>query len=287
MKNWLKGLGSGSLSRPLEIDELIVLERYDEAEKLLRQKVESDPQDLHARVKLAEVFTQLRRYTKAVGEYETAAREYAADGFHDKGIALLSKALRLAPTDDRLHGLMRELREGKTREHQRDAAMDAIRKRKAGDTGFLSTVEFERMWTNLAGSRLLEDLPTQQLKRLFGVMEVTKLQPDDVLVEKGSDRAELYLIASGSVDAVIEKQGTTATVRRFVAGDIIGEGALLEHLTWPATYRAGSPSTVLRLTRAGLESALVGNSDPRELLQILREQHHDRDITSSLELLEP
>ena len=38
-------------------------------------------------------------FDKAVDEFGFVAEEYAQDGFHDKGIALLSKAQKLAPLD--------------------------------------------------------------------------------------------------------------------------------------------------------------------------------------------
>jgi CRP-like cAMP-binding protein len=69
-------------------------------------------------------------------------------------------------------------------------------------------------------------------------------------------------------------------VRSFGAGDVLGEGALLERGAWPADYRAAEPLTVLKLTREGLERCLVGNPDPRGFLETLREQHNDRDVAA-------
>ncbi len=75
------------------------------------------------------------------------------------------------------------------------------------------------------------------------------------------------------------------TIRSFTSGDIIGEGALLERGAWPAHYRVAEPITALRLTREGLEQTLVGNPDPRAFLEVLREQHHDRDVAATLRRL--
>src|SRR4029079_6014436 len=94
-KSWF---GGGQKQPPTEytIDDLIVLERYEEAEEKLRGKLKAAPQDLHTHLRLAEVYTQLKQFGKAVDEFGYVAEEYAADGFYDKGIALLSKAMRLA-----------------------------------------------------------------------------------------------------------------------------------------------------------------------------------------------
>jgi len=63
---------------------------------------------------------------------------------------------------------------------------------------------------------------------------------------------------------------------------VIGEGTLLERLPWQADYRTAEPVTALKLTREGLESCLLGNSDPRGFLETLREQHNDRDVAATV-----
>ena len=98
LKGWFGGKGRGS-KQAYTIDDLIVLERYEEAADRLREKLEANPQDLHSHLKLAEVYTELRQLDRAVDEYAFVADEYAQDGFYDKGIALLARASKLAPAD--------------------------------------------------------------------------------------------------------------------------------------------------------------------------------------------
>ena len=59
----------------------------------------------------------------------------------------------------------------------------------------------------------------------------------------------------------------------------------VEKGVWPAGFRASEPVTALKLTREGLEQCLVGNSDPRGLLETLREQHNDRDVAGTVRRL--
>jgi CRP-like cAMP-binding protein len=75
------------------------------------------------------------------------------------------------------------------------------------------------------------------------------------------------------------------TVRSFSSGDVLGEGSLLERSPWPAGYRVTEPGTALKLTREGLEKTLIGNPDPRQFLEVLREQHNDRDVMATLRRL--
>ena len=115
IKSWF---GGGTKQAPQEytIDDLVVLERYDEAGERLRAKLKTHPEDLHSHLKLAEVYTQLRQYDKAVDEFSFVAEEYASDGFYDKGIALLSKAMKLAPLDNSLRFKVDKLQREKSME---------------------------------------------------------------------------------------------------------------------------------------------------------------------------
>jgi len=100
LKGWFGG--SKQPQQEYTIDDLIVLERYEEAGDRLRAKLKTSPQDLHSHLKLAEVYAQLQQYDKAIDEFGFVADEYAGDGFYDKGLALLSKAAKLAPLDPSL-----------------------------------------------------------------------------------------------------------------------------------------------------------------------------------------
>ena len=106
--------------------------------------------------------------------------------------------------------------------------------------------------------------------------DLSRLQVDD------SRRGEqaLELVARGALEAVVEASGGLHSARAFGVGDVVGEAALFERKPWPATYRATQNTTLLQLDKAGLEQALVGNADPRGLLEVLRDQHQDREVAA-------
>jgi hypothetical protein len=284
IKSWF---GGGTKQTPQEytIDDLVVLERYDEAGERLRAKLKTHPEDLHTRLKLAEVYTQLKQYDKAVDEYGFVAEEYASDGFYDKGIALLSKAMKLAPLDTSLRFKIDKLQREKSMEQVRALALEGLRAA-GGQKAGTSALQLGRLWHNLAGSTLVQHLSGEQLKRLFATMELIELPAGAAFAMEGSPEAFLLLLVQGIVDATVQgTDGRPMTLRSFTSGDIVGEAALLERGTWPADYRTSEPTTALKLTREGLEKGLVGNSDPRAFLDSLREQHNDRDVAASLRRL--
>ncbi|MES1211558.1 MAG: cyclic nucleotide-binding domain-containing protein, partial [Acidobacteriota bacterium] len=140
----------------------------------------------------------------------------------------------------------------------------------------------KRLWHNLTATAVVQHLSGDQLKRLFSAMQLVRLEPQSTVAEEGSREAFLLLIVTGTVEGFVLDGGREVVVRSFTSGDIIGEAPLLERGTWPASYRAADQVTALRLAREGLEQALVGNSDPRGFLEILREQHNDRDVAATV-----
>jgi tetratricopeptide (TPR) repeat protein len=283
LRGWFSGKGKDS--KEYTIDDLIVLERYEEAADRLRGKLKANPQDLHSHLKLAEVYTELRQLDRAVDEYAFVAGEYAQDGFYDKGIALLSKASKLAPNDaslrERIDGQQRE----KSMDHVRVLAIDGLRQA-GGQVDGTSALELQRLWHNLAPSPLVQTMPGEQLKRLFAAMQMHRLEAGAVIAQEGSQEPFLLLIARGAVAASVSlATGAVTLVRDLGPGDVMGEAALLERGAWPADYQAAEAATVLQLTRAGLEKCLVGLTDPRGFLELLRGQHLDREVAAAVKVL--
>jgi hypothetical protein len=291
IKSWFGASGTKQEQKPAKkqedytIDDLIVLERYEEACEHVKSKLKLNPNDLHMHLRLAEVYAGLRQYDKAVDEFGYVAEEFAQDGFYDKGIALLSKAQKLAPMDQSLRYKIERIQREKSMENVRAIALEGLRQA-GGQQAGTSAVELKRTWHNLATSTVVQHLAGDQIKRLFSAMELTRLDKDASIAEEGSRESFLLLIVSGVVDAFYrELSGKEIAIRSFTSGDIIGEGPLLERGAWPANYRVAEPGTALRLTREGLEKTLVGNPDPRNFLEVLREQHHDRDLAATLRRL--
>lgn len=285
LKDWFRGGAGKQEPQEYTVDDLIVLERYDEAVVRLQAKLKATPRDLHSHLKLAEVYTQLQRFDKAVEEYGFVADEYAQDGFFDKGMALLSRALKLAPMDTSLRAKIERFQRDKDMGHVRGLALEGLRQA-GGLTGGTTALEVERLWPKLVRCSLVQGLPGEQLKRLFAAMQFSRYPETATLAREGSQESFLVLIIQGVVEASIAgEQGRPVSVRTFTSGDILGEATLLERAPWPADYRATDPVTALTLAREGLEKTLLGNPDPRGFLYALRLQHTDRDVADTVRRL--
>ena len=283
--------GAQPTESELSIEDLIVLERWEDAIVRLESRLKDLPNDLHSHLRLAEVYAQLGKGTLALDQFLFVADSYTDDGFYDKALALLAKVAKLVPGDESVRAKMLRNQRLKSLEHSRSMAIEGlVHAQKEWDPlARTSPIEVERIWQTLAATSLVERLPGEQLKRLFTGCELELVERGNVLAERGARDEFLLIVVSGAVEAVLDVPGERQfQLRVLVPGDVFGEGALLEHRPWPATYRTLERSKFVRVSAAGLETALRGNPDPRCLLDALRAQHADRDVAdATAKLLRP
>ena len=285
IKNWFGRRSKSTAPEPVNVDDLIILQRWDEAEETLKGRLRKNSRDLQATLKLAEVYERTGRPQQAVEQYIYVADRYSSDGFFDKAMALLSKAIKLNPTEGKLQLKMRLVQRMRKLEQRLTIVMRDLGKLEGqvGTAATASYLELRRVWGELAVSDLIDELNDDQLGRLLKVMDLVRLGREKILVERGQKLEELFLLTRGQLEAVVElPNGKITVLRSFEPGDVIGDRSLFEHQAWPATYRATEPSVVLKLDRSGLESALQGNPNPKGLLDALRRQQLDSAVASSV-----
>ena len=283
-----KGLADPDDGKELTIEDLITLERYDEALDELKQRVRLYPNDLHSHLKIAEVYVSLKNVSKALDSYVYVADSMADDGFFDKAIALLSKAAKLAPGDDQLPKRINRYRSMKKLEHRRTYAIEGLMMNSSTQVASAanSALEIEMMWNKIVKSHLVTQLDGEQLKKLFSVMILKRFKAGHVLVEAGGTLPLIHLIVEGVIEAGASVNGKYFDLRTFSTGDLIGDSALLEHAAWPATYKIKEDAKVFTLDRNGMQTTMAGHPDPRAFIGVLRQQHHDRDVLSALQKLQ-
>jgi len=262
------------------IEDLIVLERYDEAVAKLKPHLKQNPQDLHAHLRLAEAYLGQGERGRALDEFMFVADEYARDGFYDRGIALLRKAKRFAPATQAVDERIERLELIKGAERSRARAVEALRSGRGAAT---AAIALEGAWPEVAGSDLMRNLGADPLKRLFAELELVVFTKEEKLGRAGQTGDRLYFLLSGTVSARLPgATGARAEIRTFGPGDVIGESVLLEQKGWPAEYVVAEAGRALVLDREGLAATLQGNPDPRGFLTSLRMQHSDRHVAKML-----
>lgn len=285
-KKWFEDRTKAKEPEPVIVDDLIILEQWDDAERMLKDKLKRNSGDLQARLKLAEVYERTSRPREAVEEYSWVADRYASEGYFDKSIAMLTKASKMAPMEASLQFKLKRVQRMRKFEQRLSKVMKSLSALGGhqGATATTSYLELRRVWGELAISDLMERLDNEQLGRLLQVMELVKVGRDKIVVERGQHLDELYLITRGKAEVVVElPNGELTVIRGLEPGDVIGDRALLERAPWAASLRTTEPVVLLKLDRPSLENALQGNPDPRGLLDALREQRLDSDIAVAVE----
>ncbi len=285
LKKWFSSKTAKSRREDaVDVDDLITLQRYGEAEEQLGRFLKKRPYDLRARQKLAELYKKTGRLEEAATEYMEIADKYAKEGFHDKALALLAQVSKLASVADKVWPKIERLRRAKELEQLRPAIMEALLGRRSGSSqSTVASIKFDRLWSSLVRTRLVDRLDAAQLKQLFGAFRIESSEPKDEIARRGQKLEAMFFLVSGKVEVVVTLPGGSSPVLRVLeAGALFGEQALFEHKPWVATYRTAEKSMLLRLDRHGLETALHGNPDPRGLLDALREQQMDTVVAEAV-----
>lgn len=273
--------------KELTLEDLIALERYEEAAEMLRQRIKLVPKDLHAHLKLAEVYVSLKNAAKALDEFGFVADTLADDGFHDKAMALLAKAAKINPGDESIPRRIERYRRLKEQEKRRDLAIEGLLANKStmANTAGNTQVQIQLLWNKIAKSPVVSQLEPEQLKKLFSVMEMGTIKVGQVLATPGEVKPLIYMVVDGTIEAEAEVGGRRFNIRNFTTGDLIGDAALLENKAWTAHYKVTQNGTVFTLTREGLAVAMTGLADPRQFLTVLRTQANDRDVAANIQKL--
>jgi hypothetical protein len=284
LKKWFGSQAARGKPEVLDVDDLITLQRYEEAEAELQRSLSKSPYDLRSRQKLAELYKKTDRLDEAAKEYMEIADRYAKEGFHDKALALLAQVSKLTPVADKVWPKVERLRRAKKLEQHRPAIMEALVGRRSGSPqSTAASIQFDRLWTSLLRTQLVDRLEAEQLTQLFRAFSFETLEAKEEIARRGQTLEAMFFLASGKVEVVVTLPGgSTPVLRALEPGAMFGEQALFEHKPWVATYRTAEKTMLLKLDRHGLETALHGNPDPRGLLQALREQQMDSQVAEAV-----
>lgn len=129
--------------------------------------------------------------------------------------------------------------------------------------------------------RLFRGLNTDALAHLAATLPAETAKPGEVLITEGERAGDMFLVLAGEVE-VLHHGGTDhdVTVALLGPGDWAGEMAILGDERRSATVRAVSPTLVLRMTTADVQThlrdrdvgqyALLVENIARELARRLR-----------------
>ena len=255
------------------------MRRFPEAEIALRAllKEQRDPQ---WRVKLADVLRELGRGDEAVTEYLHASDAFLEDGFTDRAHAAAMRARKLVSGRADIEARFLRLENRKRLDFLQRGAVDALEEAARTEEGHVSMarIELEQIWNKLAETEFVRECEPHQLIRLIRKMKIRRVGEDTRLVAESSADGLAVLICRGELEARRITSKGNLGLRTFGQGDFLGERTVLSQEPWSVSLVALAPTTVLTLDRAGFEAVLVGNDNPRELIEFLRRNSQDQEV---------
>ena len=112
-----------------------------------------------------------------------------------------------------------------------------------------------------------EDLDQKSLEAIANAAVEQRYQPGQEVVRQGDTGVGAFIIRSGKVDIVQERDGKEAKLATLGPGDVLGEMALLDEFPRSATARAVEPTTALGIQRWHFRGIL--ESHPQIALALL------------------
>lgn len=108
---------------------------------------------------------------------------------------------------------------------------------------------------------LFRTMESDHFLEFVQALESRDYDADQVIVKQGDSGSEMFFIAYGNVDVLIEKDGGSLKVAELTEGDIFGEASLISGQPRNATVIAKEPTNCLMLNRKDLGRLSRSNSE--------------------------
>jgi putative ABC transport system ATP-binding protein len=113
----------------------------------------------------------------------------------------------------------------------------------------------------LRAIKFLEDLGPAELTQIAERMTPRRFASGDILVREGEAGEEFFLMRSGTVEVIVDREGHSQKVAELSAGEFFGEQALMTGGVRNATVRAKDAGIVYTLGKPHFEAALKSSPE--------------------------
>lgn len=289
------------LGKVEQVGKLIAARQYKKAIVLLRQHLQTDPENIWLRQQLADVLVLDGQKDLAMAILARLADAFARDGFHAKAIAVVKKMQRVDPSrtdlEEKLAAIMNE-----DAQQQRFAAAlrrpDQTRFARLGDAPPApaevpvppaavpppaiapapATAEEEELVIELFGleepseerarykgigrSPLFSELADPDLVALMQGLRLLTFEPGEIIVTEGEPGDSMLVLSSGRVRVYArDRAGRNHQVRLLDDGEFFGEISLVTGQPRTATVVAATPCELLELHQDALRA--IGEKHPK------------------------
>lgn len=128
----------------------------------------------------------------------------------------------------------------------------------------------EDSWALLRGVPLFSKLPDDALAGLAAGATMRALHAGDWLFRQGDEGSDLYVVASGRLETIVESPPPARVLRLLGPGEVVGELAVITGNARSASVRARRDSVLLEVSSEGIHDLLARHTGVAlELLQVV------------------
>ena len=109
----------------------------------------------------------------------------------------------------------------------------------------------------IRGIPIFKDIPHEIVRLHAYTADRRRYRKGDLIFRQGDRSRCAYLMLSGAVDLLMEKEGDGAPLQTLPAGEFFGYMALLAEFPWPLTSRVAEDTEVLTISRDGFRKIWI------------------------------
>jgi len=223
-----------------EANKALLAGDFKKALELFTEIRKAEPDDMRARIKVAELREKTGDVAGAVQEYIEIAKAYADQGMAVQAIAIDKIIMRLDPSQTGVREQLKRLSE----ERGDDWAMTQAAITAAGKGAASSAPRITR-------TPLLSGLSGEELDAFIKSLQLRTLEKDEFVFRQGDAGDALYLVGMGEILLeTTDASGRPRVFSRLGEGDFFGEVGFMSRSSHTHAARAGTESGVLMIDRA-------------------------------------
>ena len=137
----------------------------------------------------------------------------------------------------------------------------------------------------IRGIPIFKDIPHEIVRLHAYTADRWQYRKGDLIFRQGDRSRCAYLMLSGAVDLLMEKEGDGAPLQTLPAGEFFGYMALLAEFPWPLTSRVAEDTEVLTISREGFRK--IWTRFPEKCFSIVEKlvQMRMRRMAAHMEIL--
>jgi CRP-like cAMP-binding protein len=145
-------------------------------------------------------------------------------------------------------------------------------------------LEIEEVLPILGRISIFAGLSQKQLYSLFRMLQEVRYRKGETIFEQGDEPSHIYIVKSGQVKLVIDKEGTPLELAAFEAGRCFGEASVIGIQRHAASAIATEDTELIVLSRSALLSIYKSDLELFSLLvlniarEVCRRLHESDEI---------